>query len=185
MAGETNKSHLALLLSLPQSFSRSIRPDEQVGIVLKNDTVDLPKIQMIRLQTTERFLKHSHGNGFVAAVRTYFRHKKNAIAFSFESRSEPLFRLPPVILPAIVEKCDAAVQRFVHDLRGDLLVVGITEVMAATGYSRNGNAGASKVAHRHFTAAVWHYIEDPTGGDTFRDSPLGANAAVVPEGENL
>src|SRR3984957_4045543 len=140
---------------------------------------------MIRLQTTERFLKHSHGYRFVAAVRTYFRHKKDAIAFSLKSRSQPLFRLSPVILPAIVEKCDAAVQRFLHDLRGDLLVVGIPEVMAATGYGRNGNAGAPEVAHRHLTAAVWHYLGDPMGRDTFRGSPLRENAAEVPEEEAL
>ena len=49
-------------------------------IVPVNALVDLPKVEMVSLQTRERILQHLHGDLGVAPVRTDLRHQERLIA---------------------------------------------------------------------------------------------------------
>jgi len=59
MPGKTDKTHLALLLGREQSFRGSIGSENQLWIILINDFMNLPEIEMIGLQATKRFFEQA------------------------------------------------------------------------------------------------------------------------------
>src|ERR1700733_14059252 len=70
----------------------------------------LPYVQVIRLQASQRFLQHLHGNIFLAAVGTDFGHHNRFIPLALERSAKALFACPFVVLPCVVEKIDPMVQ---------------------------------------------------------------------------
>jgi len=93
--------------------------------------VDLPKIEMIRLQTAQRFFEHAKGDGFIAAMSTDLGHEKDLPALAFEPAAHPNFGLAAVVLPAVIEECDAAVNCASDQLVRGLLVLGVAEMVTA------------------------------------------------------
>jgi hypothetical protein len=93
--------------------------------------MDLPQIEVIGLETPQRFFQHLGGQRTVPAVRAHFRHQKNAIAAALQGLAHPVFRFAAVVLPAVVEKGDAAIDGLMHNLNGGLLAFSIAQVMPA------------------------------------------------------
>jgi hypothetical protein len=58
MSSEADKTHLAVFLCFCQGLGRAVGADEQFGIVLECHSVNLPEIEMIRLQASQRFFQH-------------------------------------------------------------------------------------------------------------------------------
>jgi hypothetical protein len=54
-----------------------------------------------------------------------------------------------VIFPAVVEKSDASIDGLVDDLPRDTFVIGIAQVVSATGKGRHFDAGAAEIAKRN------------------------------------
>ena len=61
MAGESDEANLALLFGFGSASAAPPGADEQLGIVVEGDTVNLPEIEVIGLQPLERLLEHLHG----------------------------------------------------------------------------------------------------------------------------
>jgi hypothetical protein len=110
--------------------------------------MDLPKIEMIGLQTTQGFFKHEQGEAAVAPVGAGFGHEKNFVAAAFQACSHPDFGFAAAIFPTVVEKSDSAVDGLVNDLNGSFRVGSFSEVMTAEAENRNFGVGAAELAER-------------------------------------
>ena len=55
--GESDEAHFALLLRLAQRFGGAVRADEQFGIVIEADAVNLPQVEMIGLQAAAAIVR--------------------------------------------------------------------------------------------------------------------------------
>ena len=62
MPGKTHEAYFALLFRFAQRFGRAIRSDKFPGIVLEGHPVNLPQVQVVRLQPPQRLLQHLHGH---------------------------------------------------------------------------------------------------------------------------
>ena len=59
------------------------------------------------------------------------RHQEDLVATPFQTIAHPNFRLAAMILPAVVEEGDAAIDGFLHDADRGLLVSGVAQMVAA------------------------------------------------------
>src|SRR5579875_1091964 len=75
-------------------------------------------------------------------------HEEHLLAFALESRAHPHFGLAAMILPAIIEECDAAIDGAGNDLLGGFLVLRVAKVMAAEAERRNFDSGFSELSAR-------------------------------------
>src|ERR1700678_3171214 len=104
VAGETQKASLAIALRFQHGFGSAPWSNKQRGIVFKSHAVRLPQIQVVGLQTVERFLKHPRGEFAVAAVGADFGHQEDAVAPSLEALAQPVFTLSEMVFPTVVEE---------------------------------------------------------------------------------
>ncbi len=109
MAGESDEAHFALFFRELQRFGRTTRPDEERRIVIERDAVDLPKVEVVGLEPPQGLFEHSHGEVLIAPVRANLGHKKDMIAEALERFAHPLFGFATMVLPAVVEEGDAAI----------------------------------------------------------------------------
>jgi hypothetical protein len=58
VAGEPDQAHLALLLGLRERFGRAVGAEDEVGIVVVDDFVDLPDVQIVGAEAAQRFVEH-------------------------------------------------------------------------------------------------------------------------------
>src|SRR5580698_9634008 len=58
VAGKTREADLPLFLGLGQRFGRAARPDEEIGVVRKTDSVNLPQIEVVGLESSQTLLEH-------------------------------------------------------------------------------------------------------------------------------
>src|ERR1700757_741031 len=96
VASESDERHFALLFGLRERFRRAVRANEEIGIVLERDSVDLPKIEMVGLKTPERFFQHAESEFAIASVAADFRHQEHLIADARETLAHPLLRFSAV-----------------------------------------------------------------------------------------
>ena len=61
MAGEADEAYFALLLGFEQRLCSTTGTNEQFGIILKDDAVNLPEVEVVGLKTTQRLFEHLHG----------------------------------------------------------------------------------------------------------------------------
>ena len=101
------------------------------GIVIECHAVNLPEIEMIGLQPAQRLLEHFRGKCGIAAVCTDLRHQENLIAQAFEPLAHPVLGFAAVILPAVVEESDSAVDCLIANLDGGGLILCIAKMMPA------------------------------------------------------
>src|SRR4029077_3270818 len=78
MSCETNKTCLALFLRLIQCFDHATLRKMQVRVILVDDFVNLPEVQMVGSQPLQRFLELLHGDLLVAPVCANFGHQKDS-----------------------------------------------------------------------------------------------------------
>src|ERR1700676_611839 len=131
MPCEPEKPHFALPLGFEQGLRRSIWSKYQVRIVLVDDLVYLPHVEMISLQASQRFFKLAHGDILVASMRTDLRHHDGAVPPALECATQPLLAQALMIFPGIVEEVHAGIQRLIYDLGGFSLAVHRAQVISA------------------------------------------------------
>src|SRR5580704_15612988 len=71
MTGKADETNFALLFGFLQRFSGASRTHKKFWIVVEGYAVNLPKVQVISLQSVERLLEHLHGQGSVPCVHTF------------------------------------------------------------------------------------------------------------------
>src|ERR1700691_1928012 len=118
MSRESEKPHLALPPGFEQSFRRAIWSKDQVRIIFVDYLVYLPDIEMIGLQTSQRFFKLAHGDILVTPMRTDLRHNDGAVPLALERATQPLLAQALMIFPGIVEEVDAGIQSLIDNLGG-------------------------------------------------------------------
>ena len=91
MAGEAEEADLALLLCSGERFEDPIRLVSEFGIVVVDDIVHLPNVEVIGLQAGERVLEHAHSDVFLTAVGTDTGRHHGLAALALESDAETLF----------------------------------------------------------------------------------------------
>ena len=147
--GKSQESHLAFLLGLEQSLSRSVGPNEQFRIVVPANAMHLPQIQMIGLQPIQRLLEHPRRDHRLAAVGADLGHQKHFVPAAFQPFSHPVFGLPAVVFPAVVKERYPAIDRFLHDADRRPLVGGIAQVVSTKSQGRDILIMAPKRPHRY------------------------------------
>jgi hypothetical protein len=80
VAGESDEPHLAVLPGLGQGLDDPAGGEVQLGLVLVDDLVDLPEVEMIRPQPRQRLLELTHRDLPVAAVRANLGHQEDLVA---------------------------------------------------------------------------------------------------------
>jgi hypothetical protein len=114
----------------------------------------LPKIEVIRLQSRQRFFQHPHCQLLGAAVGAEFSHQKCLVALSFQRVAQPLLAATIVIFPGIVEEIDAGIDGSVDNSSGFILRVGGTEMKAADSDDGDGNSGFAEQSAGNLLTAV-------------------------------
>src|SRR6202022_15112 len=109
---ESHEADLPLLLCPGKGFENTIVPVDQFGVIVVDDLVNLPDIEMISLQTGKRRIQHAHRNVLIGAMRADGAHDDDVISFAFEGYAKLLFAEASVKLPGIVEDVDAVVDGF-------------------------------------------------------------------------
>ena len=117
VSGESDRPHFPLLLSLQQRLSRAARGEDQVRISFVNHFVDLPDVQVIGLQSPQRFFQLLHGHIFAASVSADFGHDHGLVALPFQRGAQHFFAVTVVIVPGIVEEVDARIHRHARRFR--------------------------------------------------------------------
>src|SRR5438552_12811020 len=115
VAGESDESHLAVLLRLRQGLDDTAAGEVQLRVVLVDDLVDLPEVEMIRSQPRQRVVELTHRDLPVAAVRTHLGHQEDLVAPALQRVPQPLLAPAVVVLPGVVEECQARVDRLVDE----------------------------------------------------------------------
>jgi len=147
---ESDVLHFALLLRFNQRFDDAAFAIREVGIIIVGDGVNLPQIEMIRLQTTQGLFQHHHRERRITTVRANLRHdERSGAPTSAQPHAEELFRAVVVVFPRVVEERDAAVDGLVHDVDGIADRGGVSEMMAADSEGGNHVAMAPERALRN------------------------------------
>ena len=108
---ESDEADLSLLLCFGKGFENTIVRVDQFGVIVVDDLVNLPDIEMIGLQPVQRCLQHTH-RSFPITVRAGGAHDDNVLSHALESEAKLLFAEASVKLPGIVEDVDAMVDGF-------------------------------------------------------------------------
>jgi len=91
MPTEAYEAHLTLLFGLVQRFGSAIRPDKFPRIVLEGDSMNLPEVEVVCLQPSQRLLQHLHGQRGVPAVGADLGHEECPIAHTPKPLAQPIF----------------------------------------------------------------------------------------------
>jgi len=87
MAREADEAYFALFLRFEQRLCSATGSNEQFRIILKDDTVNLPEIEVVGLKTTQRLLQHLYRERTVAAVSADLGHDEGFVALAFETQA--------------------------------------------------------------------------------------------------
>src|SRR5271157_5532028 len=68
VAAKADEANFALFLGFLQGFGRTAGTNEELGIILKNDAVNLPEVEVVGLVSPQRLFEHLHGKPSVATV---------------------------------------------------------------------------------------------------------------------
>ena len=77
---ETSKTNLALFFCFIQRFDHTTLCKMQVRVVLVDDLVNLPQVQMVGAQSLKGLLQLLHGDVLIPAMRANLAHQENFIA---------------------------------------------------------------------------------------------------------
>ena len=80
--------------------------------------MNLSNIEIIRLQSPERLLEHTHRDLLIATMGAYLSHQDDFVALAVKSIAYPFFTLAVMVIPAVVEKVDAIVDGFIDNPLG-------------------------------------------------------------------
>jgi hypothetical protein len=155
---ESHEADLPLLPCVRKCCENTIVRVDQFGVVVVDDLVDLPDVQMIGLQTGKRRIQHAHGNILIGTMRTGGTHHDDFFSSAFESDTKLLFAEASVKLPGIVENVDAVVDGFGNHIVHLSLVSNGAEMEAPHTQDGTFKAGATQRALLRLEAAHGAFI---------------------------
>src|SRR5437016_12465032 len=164
VAGETDVADLARALRRHHRFQRAVRPDRPLRIRHPDPFVELHEFDAVGLQSPERLVDLPRGTLLVAPVD--LGHEKRLFAIAVAQRlSHAELARPAVVVPAVVEEVDAAVDGRAYDADGFLLVRLPPEMVAAHADQRHHLAGAPQATIGNFHAPPYLHTACQPPGD--------------------
>jgi hypothetical protein len=153
MSRKTNESQLAGLFGFEESFDCTVGRKNPVRVFESNDFVELHQVDVVGLEASQR-LVDLFGR-FLLRSAVHLGHKKRAVAIAvFERLAHADFTLSLVIIPTVVEKSDAAVNRSSYDSYALVCVADQAEVKAAHADGRYLLGGSPERAVRNITVTI-------------------------------
>ena len=141
---ESHEADLPLLLCPGNGFENTIARVDQFGVIVVDDLVNLPDVEMIGLQTGKRRIQHAHGNVLIGAVGGDCAHDDDFVSFALERDAKLLFAEASVKLPCIVEDVDAVVDGFGNHVVHLSLISNGAEMEAAQSQDGTLEAGMTQ-----------------------------------------
>ncbi len=144
VAGETDESRFSLLLGLIEGLQHAAGGVRELGVVVVDDPVDLPEVQVICLEPPERLFEHLQGELPAPPVGADLGHQEDLVAPVPECPPEPVLGLAVVVLPAVVEERDTGVHCLVDEPDGVVHGREIAQVVTADTDGRHLDARATQ-----------------------------------------
>lgn len=119
--------------------------------------MDLPEVEIVGPQSAQGLLKLLHRHVLAPSVRADFGHQEDLMAPAFQRFAHPFFTAPVVILPGIVHKCDAGLDRLMDDPYRFALVFCAAEMSAAQRQHGDLDAGLAERPARNL-AGSWRIV---------------------------
>ena len=144
VAGEAQEADLPLLLGLEGVFDRTPCGEDPVGVVVVDDLVELPEVEMIGAEPAQAVFQVRLGvlGGPAAALG----HEEDLVAaVPLRDRlAHALFGAAVVIVPGVVEEGDSLVDRPLDQADAVVFVWMDAAVVASQADHRDGLAGSSE-----------------------------------------
>src|ERR1700737_1919978 len=107
-SGESDEADLPRFLRLECRFHCPARCKNAFRIVHSNNFVELQEVDVIGLESAERFFNLARSRFLVAPVD--FGHQERSLAIAVVERlAHADFTLPVVVVPAVIEKIDSVI----------------------------------------------------------------------------
>src|SRR6202044_1560170 len=142
----------------------------QRGVIVVDDLMNLPDVEVIGAQTGKRRIQHAHRNVLIGTMRTDGAHHDDFVSFAFEGDAKLLFAEASMKLPCIVEDVDAVVDGFGnHSIHLGLISNG-AEMEATHAQDGTFKAGATQRTFLRLEAAQGSLIAgfDPYGDRSWK-----------------
>src|SRR6266850_4477652 len=140
VAGETDVTDFAGLFRFENGFHSTGGGEDALRVGHANDFVELEKVDVVGLEAAERFVE-LHGGGFFR-LAVDFGHEESLLAVAVAQRlAHADFAGPVIVVPAVVEEVDAAIECGADNTDGFLFVGLNTEMPAAQ--ANHGDAFAT------------------------------------------
>ena len=155
MAGEADEPDLARLFRLDQRLHRAALLEDAVRIVETQDLVMLHEIDVVGLQTLQGLLELRLRELLGAAVDLRHQEGLVAVAALGQRGAHAHLALAVVVVPAVVEEIDAAVERRLDQLDGQRCIDRrLADVGAAEADRRDLLAGAAEWPVEHVATSL-------------------------------
>src|SRR5579863_8665339 len=116
VARESDVANLARFLGLKRRFHASAGGEDAFGIGHADDFVKLQEIDIICLESAQRFLNLPRGGFLVTGVD--LRHQESSLAIAVEKcLAHAKLAVPLVVVPAVVEKVESIVDCGANDAK--------------------------------------------------------------------
>src|SRR5437016_1142057 len=156
MAGESDVTDLPCLPRRHHRFHRAVRPEYTLRIRHPDHLVELHEVDAVGLEPAQRLVDLPRRGLLVATVD--LGHEKRLVTITVAQRlSHTDFARSRVVVPAVVEKVDTAVDGRAHDADGLLLVRLPPEMVAAQPDQRH-----------HFSSPPKATVGNPVAGSHCR-----------------
>src|SRR5208283_459807 len=140
---ETDKADLAGFLRLECRFEAAARTKNALRIAHANNFVELEKINMVGLESAQRLVDLQGGGLFGLAVN--FGHEKGLLPVAITQRlAHAKLALPTIVVPAVVQKIDAALERGADNAYTFLLIGLDADMVTAQADHRDAFPGATQ-----------------------------------------
>ena len=118
MSGEADVAGLALLLRLEHRFGAAAGRENPLGIVLPDNLMDLPEIEVVGLQALQAVLEFEHRVRGYPIVGAILGHQERllSVAVLREGLAHPHFTGARVVFPRVIEEIGAGIDRLLNDL---------------------------------------------------------------------
>ena len=115
--------------------------------------MNLPKVEVIGLQTAEGVLELLQGDLLVTPVRTDFGHEDNLLATTLNRLAHEFLGSSAVVFPGVVEEGDPCFDGFVQNANGLGLLLDTTPMGAAKTQRRDIHASLAKCTNGKFSGS--------------------------------
>src|ERR1700682_6076878 len=145
VASEANVADLAGFFRFEDGFHSALGGEDAFRVGHSNDFVELEKIDLVGLEAAQRFIELRGGE--LPGLTVDLGHEEGLLAVAVAQRlAHADFAVAAIVVPAVVEEVDTAVECGADDADAFLFVGLNTEMPAAQANNRDTFAAAAELA---------------------------------------